>query len=189
MQKGKYANCECNMPTDMIVHYTSKEELAAMQKFMELFKTVKVPEPKPEPKPEPPKPKGPTKALTIIADYITDYTPDSFTQIYKIYWKFFGTDYGKAVDCRNDPAWTEEMPRSFKEMNFPGGTFPLELFGEKCTYRNSGDNVGKLFCGDKVIECFWDPLNKDPTNSGKGETVSYVCEKNWQREKIFTCPY
>jgi hypothetical protein len=161
-----------------------------MQKFMELFKTVKLPETKPEPKPEPPKPKEPTKALTIVADYMTFYTPGSFGQVNKIFWRFFGTDYGKAVDCRNDPAWTQERRVTFNTgWVYPGGTFPLDLFGEKCTYRNSGDNVGKLFCGDKAIECFWDPVSKDPAKSGNHERVTYACDKDWQREKIFTCPY
>lgn len=44
----------------------------------------------------------------------------------------------------------------------PGGTFNLRLFDEDCKYNKSGDNTGKLSCGDRAIHCVDDPADKDP---------------------------
>jgi hypothetical protein len=179
------------MPTNMIVSFASDTEIKAMNGFMELFRIIKLPESQPKPSPQPEPPKEQTKALGILADFLA--RPGNLQDMQdwgKLYWNFFATDYGKAVDCRDDPVLTET--RTFDPLkvtrSYPGGEFPLELFGEKCTYMNSGDNPGKLFCGDKVIECFWDPRTKDPAN-GKPEDIVYLCKDKWTRQTVFTCPF
>ncbi|KAF1829315.1 hypothetical protein BDW02DRAFT_561370 [Decorospora gaudefroyi] len=141
----------------------------------------------PRPEPEPSK----TKALGIVSDQMV--RPQSLEDVMnnagKVYFNFFATDYGKAVECRDNPVLREQRPVNPDNTarTYPGGEFPLELFGEQCTYKNSGDNVGKLFCGDKAIDCFWDPAEKDPA-SGVTDKLDYDCG-DWSRQTIFTCPW
>lgn len=179
------------MPTDTIISFVSDTEMATINGFMELFNVIKLPEPQAKPSPQPDPPKERTKALGILADFL-EYPnyPQDLQDWNKLYWRFFATDYGKTVDCRDDPVYTETrtFDRSKDVRSYPGGEFPLELFSEKCTYKNSGDNAGKLFCGDKAIDCFWDPPGKDPAN-GKTEDVRYLCKDKWKRQTVFTCPY
>lgn len=176
------------MPTDIFATLVSQGELKAMYNFWELFKTVKLPEPPASP-PEAPKPEAPkerTKALGIVVD-----TP---LLSGRNYWKFFGTNYGTPVGCRDDPIRTDERaPRHgelvYEERALPGGEFALDLFGENCTYKNSGDNMGKLFCGDawRTIDCYWDPYDGYPVYKGG----MYWCEFATKvlRRTMMTCPY
>jgi hypothetical protein len=177
------------MPTDLTVQSVSGVELKAMNMFMELFRRNPVPA---TPSALPETPKTPTRALGILTE-IQIYPPFLQTQVDmdKMYWLFFATDYGKPIECRDNPALTYFMryDHTKKQLWYPGGEFPLVLFGERCTYRNSGDNVGKLFCGDKAIECFWDPREKDPAIASRSGG-SYPCpNSNFARQTIFTCPY
>jgi hypothetical protein len=183
------------MPTDMIITFASETQIKAMNDFWELFKTIKMPQPQTEPSPQPDTPKGPTKALVIIADELATLAglkdPGDF---YKAYWNFFTTDYGQAVGCRDDPVHWEVRHNDRNTQGvriYPGGEFSFVLFGEKCKYKNSGNTVGKLFCGEneRPIDCFWDPPAKDPGNSGKIELNKYECKKNWVRQTVFTCPF
>ena len=115
------------------------------EEFLGAVQTIKLPEPsKPELSP-PEAPKGHTKALGIVVD--------AQAHIVVNYWQFFGTDYGKPVGCREDPIREEERPMGRGELVYsqralPRGEFMLDLFGEKCTYKNSGGNAGKLFRGE-----------------------------------------
>ncbi|KAH7083730.1 hypothetical protein FB567DRAFT_529797 [Paraphoma chrysanthemicola] len=194
-EDGKFPNCPCNMPVGTIITFVSQQEMKAIDNFAELFRTIKIPEPQPKPSPQPEAPKGPTKALTIISDQHTKPKYSEISDAFKIYWNFFTTDYGKPVGCRNDPVHWETRPlaSSFAPGTryYPGGEFPLVLFGENCKYMNSGDNVGKLFCGDneRAIDCFWDPPEKDPNFPGKIEFNKYECKKEWTRQTVFTCPF
>jgi hypothetical protein len=129
---------------------------------------------------EPQPPTDPTKALDILAEFV----PGAST----LDWQFFTTDYRKKVECRSDwvyhenREWATDSPTTY-----PGGTFNLRLFDEDCQYKNSGDNAGKLFCGDKTIDCVDDPADKNPSdpNADKG---SYQCGDKW-RQPVFTCAY
>ena len=138
--------------------------------------------------PPPPQPTGPTKALDIVADY----PPlSSLQDIYvgRVDWQFFATDYGKKVDCRTDPVYREErtFDATSQALNYPGGTFSLKLFDEDCEYKNSGDNVGALFCGGRTITCVDDPADTNPSdiNADKG---NYQCG-DVLREPVFTCAW
>jgi hypothetical protein len=167
----------------------SDTELKAMDGFMGLFKSIVVPL-REAPKPE--IPKEPTKALNIMSDHLSEANDgrEFYGHYYRLYWKFFETDYGKQVACREDPVRTvERIWRNLETQYYPGGEFSLKLFDEECIYKNSGDNVGKLFCGDRAIDCYWDPPTKDPTGGGKIDQNRYVCKKGWTRQTVFTCPF
>jgi hypothetical protein len=181
------------MPTMMLVQSASNAELTAMNGFMELFKIITVAKPEMKPSPKPETPKEPTKALNVMTDHLVQPLDwqDLHMHYYKLYWNFFAIDYGKQVACREDPVRVVERPRDPGETArpYPGGEFSLELFGEVCTYRNSGDNVGKLFCGNRAIECFWDPPTKDPARGENIDENNYTCKEGWTRQTIFTCPF
>ncbi|KAF2271292.1 uncharacterized protein EI97DRAFT_287071 [Westerdykella ornata] len=196
---GEFADCPCNTPAGVVADYADETEQTAVKKFTELYKQITIPEPKPEPQPEPPK--GPTKALTIIADWppwnLQTMRDGSAN---KVWWNFFATDYGKTIDCRNDPARYDAVNldrialAKSKKLVYPGGEFPMKLFDQDCTYKNSGDNVGKLFCGDKAIECFWDPNNtpREGEREPRPEDMKqYPCpgKDGWLRHAVFTCPW
>ncbi|KAF1835618.1 hypothetical protein BDW02DRAFT_567795 [Decorospora gaudefroyi] len=117
--------------------------------------------PRPSPKPTP-KPTRPTKALSIVADFLaTSESAEDEELIRNFEWKFFATQYGHAVGCRTDYAVSVRQKRVlYPDTSFPGGSFDLILFGESCTYKNIGHNAGKLFCGgNKQISCTSDPAN------------------------------
>lgn len=199
LQNGNYPNCPCNMPYKEIITFASEQELKAVDTFLRLFQVIEVPKPMPTPTPtptpQPEAPKEPTKALGILAD--TKNYPNGIAGLAEwaqVHWNFFATDYRKEVGCRWDPAHWEKRPfdRNAKEptRTYPGGEWPLTLFNEKCTYKNSGDNPGKLFCGDKAINCFWDPPQKDPAIYKPGDWFgNYTCNPGWTRQTVFTCPW
>jgi hypothetical protein len=117
---------------------------------------------------------------------------DDYGKIGIVYFQYFTTDYGKTVDCRNNPVRTVEKPVNsdpnvLNGRTYPDDEFDLTLWGQTCTYKNPGDSTGELFCGDQKIECFWDPADKDPA-SGK-DVPSYLCDDTWARQTIFTCPW
>jgi hypothetical protein len=155
------------MPTMMLVQSASNAELTAMNGFMELFKIITVAKPEMKPSPKPETPKEPTKALNVMTDHL----------VQPLDWQ----DPVRVVERPRDPGETARP--------YPGGEFSLELFGEVCTYRNSGDNVGKLFCGNRAIECFWDPPTKDPARGENIDENNYTCKEGWTRQTIFTCPF
>lgn len=141
------------------------------------------------PPPEDP-PKGPTKALGIVADFMTQLKSlEGMAAFNKLDWQFFATEYGKTVDCRTDPVYHEErdIDRTKTATWFPGGAFKLKLFGEDCQYKNSGDNPGRLFCGSREIECKDDPADKNPLDL-KTKKGNYECGDK-TRQPVFTCPY
>lgn len=192
-QDGDYRNCPCNTPTDMIIQWASGTELKAMNMFGELFdKFPAQPELEPSPSPNPEPLKEPTKSLGILAEYMTGLTSlNDLANFNRVYWNFFATDYGEKVGCRQDPIRSDmrDVDRSKQDVVYPGGEFPLELFGEKCTYKNSGDNVGKLFCGDKAIECLWDPDNKSLGSPEEIKNMYFPCRENRERHYVFYCPF
>lgn len=120
-------------------------------------------------------PSGPTKALSILGEY----TPGAST----FDWLFFSTDYGTAPACRTDTA-TDPKTVEFSDtgVTYPGGTWQVDLAGEQCEYKNSGDNPGALFCNGKEIACFDEETDSQPD---KGE---YECGDK-KRQPVFTCPY
>ncbi|KAH7076789.1 hypothetical protein BKA63DRAFT_510777 [Paraphoma chrysanthemicola] len=187
-EKGDYPDCPCNLPTDMTVQYVSETEMKAVKIFTELFRTVTLPNPQTTIE----VPKGPTKALGIVYDMLLRPQSEHDLSMYaRAYWHFFATDYGKTVDCRDDPVRKDvrEIDPSIDVQWYPGGEFSLDLFGENCTYKNAGDNAGKLFCGEKSIDCFWDPPEADPAFQGQKHKNRYDCFGNWQRQTVFTCPF
>jgi hypothetical protein len=116
---------------------------------------------------------GPTKALNILGQYV----PGAPT----FDWLFLETDFGHGVECRTDfliPFKTVPWA-SNGATTFPGGIWPLTMDEQSCEYRNSGDNPGKLFCGDKQIECVDDPAEEE----------QYTCDGGFTRQPVFTCPY
>jgi hypothetical protein len=120
-----------------------------------------------------PPPTGPTKALNILGQYVR-YAP-TFD------WLFLETDFGHGVGCRTDfltPFTT--VPWAVGGVDtYSGGIWPLTIVGQSCEYRNSGDNPGRLFCGDKQFECVDDPAEKD----------EYPCDGGYTRQPVFTCSY
>lgn len=120
-------------------------------------------------------PAGPTKALSIIGEY----TPEAST----FDWLFFSIDYDTGAECRTDIATEPKtVPFSDTGMTYPGGTWDVDLAGEKCEYKNSGDNPGALFCNGKEIACFDEAGDSEPD---KGE---YECGGK-MRQPVFICPY
>jgi len=58
----------------------------------------------------------------------------------------------------------------------------LDLFGERCEYKNSGGTTGKLFCGGRTpIDCF------DSVRNDVGDHGRYDCEREVRRQPMFTC--
>jgi hypothetical protein len=113
----------------------------------------------------------PTKALNILAQYV----PLAPT----LDWLFLRTDFGHGVECRTDflipfstATWT-----SGGALTYLGGTWPLNIDGESCEYKNSGDNPGRLFCGDRQYGCVDDPAEND----------IYSCTDGYLRQPVFTC--
>ena len=178
----------------MIVSRASEAEQKDINLFMDLFNQFPVPaQPQPTQSAKPEPTQGPTKALGILADSMNIPDLQDLYEWNKINWNFFATDYGQTVGCRWDPVrWDALVVDRTKRdvLWYPGGEYPLELFGKQCTYENSGDNVGKLFCGDQAIECFWDPANQyNPESNVAIENGNYSCRENWTHQPVFTCPF
>ncbi|KAI8939288.1 hypothetical protein NX059_005114 [Plenodomus lindquistii] len=108
--------------------------------------------------PTPPQPTGFTSSLSISFDH--DPTKKAKT----LDWVFMYTTEDYGVNCRQrdsfacpirrDP-WSDDDefdPR-------PTGVWKLDLNGEACTYKNSGKNFGRLFCGSENFACNADPLS------------------------------
>ncbi|ORY03129.1 hypothetical protein BCR34DRAFT_492642 [Clohesyomyces aquaticus] len=115
----------------------------------------------------------PTKALNILGQYV----PGAKT----FDWLFLETDYGHGVECRTDfliPFKTVPWATD-GTVTYPGGTWDLVINEQPCQYKNSGDNAGKLFCGDKEHWCMDDPAEKN----------EYQCPGGYTRQPVFTCPY
>jgi hypothetical protein len=123
-----------------------------------------------------------TKALEIVVEippWYGKYSPD-------IAWLFFATDYGRKVHCRMDTVHIEKRIGDLSKPAYPGGTFDLKLFGEDCQYKNNGINPGRLFCGDKEIECKNDLNHKDGIVIGpKLDGSNYMCGPSY-RQAMFT---
>ena len=86
-------------------------------------------------------------------------------------WRFYAADYGKAVHCDDediDVPHPYAPEHSLDGNKFPGGTWKLKMWDEDCEYKNSGDNLGMLFCGARQIRCFDDP---SWIKGGKGPTA------------------
>ena len=141
----------------------------------------------PEPEPEP-EPTGPTKQLAVLSSFVVGAPT--------LDWLFLETDFEQGVGCREDflrPFDTEPWDFSGNGAQagstFPGGTRELDLTidGQKCEYRNDGDDPGALWCGERVIGCKNDPADKDPedASSDKG---NYQCG-DYTRQPVFVCPY
>jgi len=142
-------------------------------------------EPEPEEEPEP---TGPTKQLAVLSSFVVGAPT--------LDWLFLETDFEQGVGCREDflrPFDTEPWDFSGNGAQagstFPGGTRELDLTidGQKCEYRNDGDDPGALWCGERVIGCKNDPADKDPedASSDKG---NYQCG-DYTRQPVFVCPY
>jgi hypothetical protein len=142
--------------------------------------------------PPPTQPSGPTKALDIVTDVLTMPTSlQDLDRYNQVNWLFFQTDYGKKVDCRQDPVYQEQ--RDLNRLSdvpynsYPGGTFKLNLFGEDCEYKNSGDNPGRLFCGSREIACVDDPADTNPADNTADKGM-YECGE-MTRQPVFMCEW
>jgi hypothetical protein len=158
--------------------------MKSMNMFFGLFRDTQIPQ-----KPEPPKPQGPTKNLVIIGEQLKNLrTPSDIVTFRTAYWNFFTTDYGKPIGCRMDPIHVETRPKNPAKngLLYPNGEIPLQVFGEKCTYKNSGDNEGKLWCGSRGITCVYSPNNNPPT-PGRPDNF-YTCKADWVRQQVIECP-
>jgi hypothetical protein len=134
-------------------------------------------------------PSQPTKALSIVAD--VGYKSMQNHDLAVVDWKFFATDYGKAVAARTDSALQERRTENIDNQIYPGGIFDFILFDEVCQYRNNGMNAGKLFCSNKAIECVDDPAYKNLPLRGfpeDGGRDSYWTLGNI-RQPVYTCAY
>jgi hypothetical protein len=141
----------------------------------------------PEPQPEP-EPTGPTKQLAVVSTFVIGAPT--------LDWLFLEADYQQGVECRTDylrPFDTEPWDFSGNGAQdgstFPGGTRELDLTidGQKCEYRNDGDDAGALWCGERVIGCMNDPADKDP-NDSTADKGNYMCG-DYTRQPVFVCPY
>jgi hypothetical protein len=115
----------------------------------------------------------PTRALNILGQYV----PKAKT----FDWLFLTTDFGKGVGCRTDflvPFKTVPWAAG-GAVTYPGGTWNLNIDGEECQYKNSGNNVGMLFCHGRSITCINDPEEKN----------EYGCGGGYKRQPVFTCAY
>ncbi|ORY19378.1 hypothetical protein BCR34DRAFT_595350 [Clohesyomyces aquaticus] len=141
---------------------------------------------------ENPKPTGPTKVLQILTDF--NKNPKNIEEWAWIDWLFFATDYGTAPECRTDTLYHEERkmdPNDEDHTYYPGGEFPLKMpgFDQDCTYKNNGENAGRLFCPGKEIECKDDPHDKDPSNP-EADKGTYDCDDGKKsRQPVFLCEY
>jgi hypothetical protein len=144
-------------------------------------------EPEPQPKPEP-EPTGPTKQLAVLSSFVVGAPT--------LDWLFLEADFEQGVGCREDllrpfdtEPWNFSGNGAQAGSTFPGGTRDLGLTidGQKCQYKNDGDDPGALWCGERVIGCKNDPADKDPedANSDKG---NYQCG-DYTRQPVFVCPY
>ncbi|KAF2112801.1 hypothetical protein BDV96DRAFT_649034 [Lophiotrema nucula] len=143
--------------------------------------------PDPEPTPEP-TPTGPTKQLAVVAAFV----PGAPTMD----WLFLTADYEKGVECREDflrpvdtVPWDTSGTTAEDGSTFPGGTrdLDLEIDGQKCQYKNDGDDPGALWCGERIIGCKDDPADKDP-NDSSSDKGNYQCG-DYTRQPVFVCPY
>jgi hypothetical protein len=161
-----------------LAHKAIRDAFFDTMKSQRDFSKKNEPQPPPPPPLEPPK--GPTKALSIGTEWVTGAPT--------LDWQFFATDYGKKVECRSDWALRETRKIAPKGSTMHrGGSFNLKLFDQNCQYKNSGDNTGKLYCGDKTIDCVDDPAYKDPS-SPTADKGNYKCGNRW-RQPVFTCAY
>lgn len=139
----------------------------------------------PDPAPEP---TGPTKQLAVVASFVVGAPT--------LDWLFLEADLGQGVGCREDflrpfdtVPWDLSGNGAEDGSTFPGGTRDLDLTidGQKCQYKNDGDDPGALWCGERGISCMDDPADKDPndSNSDKG---NYQCGE-YTRQPVFVCPY
>lgn len=127
-------------------------------------------------------PKAPTKALSIVVEIPPFYSAKNP----QVAWLFFTTDYGKAVDCSANAALVEKRNEdTSKASTYPGGTFNIKLYNEDCQYKNDGTNPGRLFCGEKQIDCINDPSHQDGAAIGTG---TYMCGPG-HRQGMFTCAW
>lgn len=144
-------------------------------------------EPLPQPEPEP-QPTGPTKQLAVLSSFVVGAPT--------LDWIFLEADFEQGVGCREDflrpfdtQPWDFSGNGAQDGSTFPGGTRDLDLTidGQKCQYKNDGDDPGALWCGERVIGCKNDPADKDPedASSDKG---NYQCG-DYTRQPVFVCPY
>ncbi|KAH9864707.1 hypothetical protein J1614_010643 [Plenodomus biglobosus] len=142
--------------------------------------------------PTPPQPTGPTSALSISYDH-----DDRKLKAETLDWVFMYTPYGKDVGCKQDFACKIRRDPWSAADDFapvPGGTWHLDLNGEKCTYRNSGDNFGKLYCGGHEFACFDDPAGAAVDKGeykcdGKDGPLTVLAYAGITRRPRITCPY
>jgi hypothetical protein len=168
------------MPSFMNAHQISDTEMKAIHGFTKLFETIQVPVPQPKPK-EPEPPARPTKALFIKSEQWRGSAASMF-DMYLAQWKFYAQDITQPeLQCRtDDPLYSTSfgVDLSSDAQWYPGGDFPLDLFGENCSYKNSGDNEGKLWCGERAIDCVWVTPDQE-----------YECDEGVFRRNQLSCPY
>jgi hypothetical protein len=134
-------------------------------------------------------PAQPTKTLSIVADLGFKSMQDHNSAI--VDWKFFSTDYGHAVGPRTDAALQSRRTEDIDKQIFPGRTFDFILFDKACQYRNDGQSTGKLFCGEKTIDCTNGPAYKNLLlrgYPGDGGGESYWTLRDI-RQPMYTCAY
>lgn len=141
--------------------------------------------------PSNPQSDGPRRALTIVAETPLLTTSGNVkTGDWKTTtWKFYGTDYGTPVGCRTDSVRKENTAQDSTQQLYPFGMYDFELFGEACQYRNNGHTSGRLTCADKIIQCTRDAGSANPPSTNAAENGNYLCDDNFLRQSMFTCPY
>jgi hypothetical protein len=77
------------------------------------------------------------------------------------YWHFFFGQADRALSCDKQPGLVqfEALPlgpsdpaftANHQALQWPGGEYKVEVFGQNCVYRNDGKGAGRLFCKKEV---------------------------------------
>lgn len=118
----------------------------------------------PETEPKAPAEPKPSKGMALSVAMVTSIISHGIGASVTNEWKFYTTKVNKAVGSCGETEGVElqaesnDKPRGGENADpknppFPGGTFKLNIEGEACTYKSSGDNAGNLSCPDREISC------------------------------------
>lgn len=133
------------------------------------------------------------KALSIIYQRMRVFGADLNS------WLFFPSDYGVSSACRDEKDAIHKSvlaPGKVDNPPWPGGTYPLRLFGMYCEYKNDGKTAGALFCEDgtpgaqlrsRQIQC-----KEELTRwSGKAEDCPkpFTFIEKLQHHRVVTCDW
>lgn len=174
-------------------HGVCNAAAAVVSPVLGVFNAITCDAPQPNPKKPASDSSKPSKGMALSIVMHTGVAAHGTSAEVINTWKFYTTKANKAVgscgetEGKEIKADSNDTPKgganaSLKKPPFPGGTFGLDIEGEKCTYKNDGATAGKLICPKREISCSADKM-KDK------EEGSLKCGNNQFLHAVVYCEF